>query len=580
MGGVPKDTSTSRRIGIGNASILLLLAVHPHASYTESVVGATVTLATDSAEAYKTYYVTMAEIAKDRDVASAQYDIANISATDASEFSYITPTASGPSASPYGGGGVYLAQQSGLGLLQGGANLINGLQDSAVSMVLLGLPGGALISSFVGEIQSPDWSRDMFVHETDAAHDWSKFAGATGVEMLAGGVTKLASSCDDVGRLGNTVRRFFGGGCFVAGTPVTLSELPTTSQLQEALWSNDSFLTDITDQFSGGTALLQAAPATKQTVQVAIEDVPLGARVPTKNPNRWDYDDSLPEPDEVTWARFAFTIQRTDGGIVDAELIRPRSWIQANGIRAGHVLPMHIEELQIDGEATVTSIESCPPIAAGDGSAVTGRFVTRQVDEIAVVKVLGPHGQIETIEGTTIHPVWSVDQQDWIALGELEIGETLSSENGPATVLDVQVKHESTPVFNIEIHGEHVYQVGELGLLVHNTYSSLPWGNAGARQAAKAIEAGETSILVGSRDEASEVVWRMFSSQGYTNTTGRTGNDIRQIIGSKAGTYHWDDVLDDAGNVVGHGVDNAHGGMRHVQIHLLPDGEIIRIFFP
>ena len=213
------------------------------------------------------------------------------------------------------------------------------------------------------------------------------------------------------------------------------------------------------------------------------------------------YDDSLPEPDEVTWAKFAFTIQRTDGGIVDAELIRPRSWIQANGIRPGHALPMHIEELQIDGEATVTSIESCPPIAAGDGSAVTGRFVTRQVDEIAVVKVLGPNGQIETIEGTTIHPVWSVDQQDWIGLGDLEIGETLSCELGPATVLDVQVKHESTPVFNIEIHGEHVYQVGELGLLVHNAagdcvsrINESPRLVTEAENAGRSVQAGIDSL--------------------------------------------------------------------------------------
>lgn len=110
--------------------------------------------------------------------------------------------------------------------------------------------------------------------------------------------------------------------------------------------------------------------------------------------------------------------------------------------------------------------------------------------------------------------------------------------------------------------------------------ADLPWGRVGARQAAKAIEAGQTSIKVASRDDAAEVVWRMFSSRGFTNTTGRTGSDVRNILGSKAGTYHWDDVLDAAGNVAGHGADNVHGSMRHVQIHLYPDGDIIRIFFP
>ncbi len=315
----------------------------------------------------------------------------------------------------------------------------------------------------------------MFTHESGTpggwsdTHEWSKLIGATGVEMLVGGVSKLATSCDDVGRLGSAIRRFAGGGCFVPGTLVTLSELPTTSQRQEALWGNDSFVEDITDPFASGTALLPARSVTKQTVKVAIEDVPLGARVPTKNPNRWDYDDSLPEPDETTWAKFTFTIERSDGGVVDAGLIRPRSWIEVNGIRVGNQLPMNIEELQIDGCALVTSVEACPPIAHGDGNAVTGRFLTRQVDKIASVTVRSSTGKIETVEGTTIHPVWSVDQQDWIGLGDLTVGETLTDKFGAAIVVDVHVKAESTPVYNIEIHGEHVYQVGKLGLLVHNS---------------------------------------------------------------------------------------------------------------
>ena len=35
-------------------------------------------------------------------------------------------------------------------------------------------------------------------------------------------------------------------------------------------------------------------------------------------------------------------------------------------------------------------------------------------------------------------------------------------------VLSVSLSRVSKPVYNIEVHGEHVYQVGELGVLVHN----------------------------------------------------------------------------------------------------------------
>jgi len=42
--------------------------------------------------------------------------------------------------------------------------------------------------------------------------------------------------------------------------------------------------------------------------------------------------------------------------------------------------------------------------------------VTREVHVVASVDVLGADGSVETITGTTIHPVWSVDRQEWVPL--------------------------------------------------------------------------------------------------------------------------------------------------------------------
>jgi len=72
------------------------------------------------------------------------------------------------------------------------------------------------------------------------------------------------------------------------------------------------------------------------------------------------------------------------------------------------------------------------------------------------------------LEGTTIHPIWSLDRNNWVKLGELEQGEQLLAQAGPATVLCVTILNDPTAVYNIEVHGEHVYEVGELGVLVHN----------------------------------------------------------------------------------------------------------------
>jgi hypothetical protein len=154
----------------------------------------------------------------------------------------------------------------------------------------------------------------------------------------------------------------------------------------------------------------------------------------------------------------SITVERSDGGIVDAEIIRPRSWILESGLCAGRMLPLNLPELEVSGLALVTAIDDCPPIACGEGSVVTARFVTREVHVVASVDVLGADGTVETITGTTIHPVWSVDRQSWVPLAELADGETLQGLDGLAVVLGVSLSRVSQPVYNIEVHGEHVCQ--------------------------------------------------------------------------------------------------------------------------
>jgi len=195
----------------------------------------------------------------------------------------------------------------------------------------------------------------------------------------------------------------------------------------------------------------------------------LGSRVLTKNPRPWEFDDSLPEPVQETWAKISLTVEREDGGIVDAELIRPRAWVDGNGIRAGQFLPLNIAELNVAGFAHVTAVDPCPMISSGEGSVIICRLTTRQVDIIARAEILGADGTIEILEGTTTHPIWSLDRQDWVELGELAEGEQLSGQAGIAVVISHAIHRCSTPVYNIEVHGEHVYAVGELGTLVHNS---------------------------------------------------------------------------------------------------------------
>ena len=87
-----------------------------------------------------------------------------------------------------------------LGWLQGSANIVNGLQDTVIglgNLVPMGINGIAWTEERLGilnpdnklrcgYIPSPDWSKGLVVTENDTVHNVSKFAGATGVELLTG----------------------------------------------------------------------------------------------------------------------------------------------------------------------------------------------------------------------------------------------------------------------------------------------------------------------------------------------------------------------------------------------------------
>lgn len=64
------------------------------------------------------------------------------------------------------------------------------------------------------------------------------------------------------------------------------------------------------------------------------------------------------------------------------------------------------------------------------------------------------------------HPFWSVSRGGWVSELDLEIGETLKTLEGTTVVESLERRPE--PVYNIEVEGDHVYRVGESGVLVHN----------------------------------------------------------------------------------------------------------------
>ena len=120
------------------------------------------------------------------------------------------------------------------------------------------------------------------------------------------------------------------------------------------------------------------------------------------------------------------------------------------------------------GEATVIAINDCPPIEPGSGTVVTGKFVHQCAPGTKLVH-LRIAGQSEPTGVTDNHPYWSVDRHDFIPAGELRVGELVDTELGAKRVQSVEFwTGFDGLLYNLETT-EHVFRVGSLGTLVHNT---------------------------------------------------------------------------------------------------------------
>ena len=88
-----------------------------------------------------------------------------------------------------------------MGVIQGAANAVNGVQDAAIGTGnLIGKGVNALAGyTAVEERASPDWSRGLVVAESDTTHAVSKFLGGNGVITLATAGLGSATSAGTTG---------------------------------------------------------------------------------------------------------------------------------------------------------------------------------------------------------------------------------------------------------------------------------------------------------------------------------------------------------------------------------------------
>ncbi len=200
-----------------------------------------------------------------------------------------------------------------------------------------------------------------------------------------------------------------------------------------------------------------------------IRDTQLGWRVLGRNPLREQVDESLPEPDPETWRKITLRMTKSDGHRLDIELLRPLFWLELHEAEPGATIFLDLSEMGAEGVAEVTSIDLCPEIEPDDGRGrpiVTGKFVHEARDGEVIELRLAD--QEESTRVTANHPYWSVDRDEFIPAGELQPGEQVDTHTGTTRVVSLTPINYTGLLYNLETT-EHVYRVGSLGTLVHNS---------------------------------------------------------------------------------------------------------------
>lgn len=304
------------------------------------------------------------------------------------------------------------------------------------------------LASFSKKLGIADDLGKMIVDKVEAAIKWTA-RHVDDAKALEKGAAKAADAAKHMPDM-SVLRKL---GCFVAGTPVWLSAVPASALAiagsRHSTWEDSAEVFD---------------PAYGYGEQWPIEDVPLGSRVAARNPRPEDYDTSFPEPEEGTWRQIDFVISRKDELVVQISALRPAQWIEQLGLHPDSVFEVSYPDLKLNGLAKVLSIKECPPIAHGPGSVVTSRIVTHGVDRLVKVTFADGTGLV----GTEIHPVWDAVRLDWTPLGKLRQGDFVLSNGELLGVSDIDWLAADEPVYNLETHGEHVYEAGSAAILVHN----------------------------------------------------------------------------------------------------------------
>jgi hypothetical protein len=143
---------------------------------------------------------------------------------------------------------------------------------------------------------------------------------------------------------------------------------------------------------------------------------------------------------------------------------------------------------------------------------------------------------------TSNHSIYSSDRLDFVPAGELSVGETLRNLDGDVRIESIEQLGSEERVYNLEIHGEHVFRVASSGVLVHN--SSGTEGSSRTADIGRKLEYlfGNATGRAHNLERSADML-RQMERIGLPDTLAN-----RQLM-----SKHFQDVLNNAPNIAGPG---------------------------
>jgi hypothetical protein len=308
-----------------------------------------------------------------------------------------------------------------------------------------------------------------------------------------------------------SVYKALGGGTSTVGR-TERSEVPavTPSVSGTALATGVDVSRTNTNPLASAMRLTNAQHPAVNTDLTPIEQIQVGDRVLAESPTGEEDTAFGSEIIPSDWRKLTLRAPKRDGTVAEVVLLRPLTWLNEQHGEVGGTVFISVPECGIDGNANVLAIEPCPEIRPGGGRVVTGTFLHQARSTITLTIA----GQSEPIECTGNHPFWSEDRQTFVRADSLQPNETLRTATGLTTVESWTHDLNPTPVYNIEVHGAHVYHVGTSGVVVHNgtglpILCDHPWLPGGSRFAL-----GKNIGLVEFADSLHARTWNDFTPEG------------------------------------------------------------------